>query len=159
MERMWMKIKPYVGFSALALLVGGLSSFLTQGEMEAFSSLRQPPLSPPGWVFPVAWSILYLLMGVGMALVWRSGTEDARKRSLTLWSVQLAVNFLWPLLFFLWKARLISLAWLVLLLILVAKMTSAFEQSNVTAARLQIPYLLWLLFAAYLNLGVWILNR
>ena len=156
---MWTKIRPYVGFSALALLVGGLSSVITQGEMEAFSALRQPPLSPPGWVFPVAWTILYLLMGVGMAIVWRKSDGERRRRAVTIWSVQLAANFLWPLLFFLWQLRLLSLVWLVVLLILVANMTSEFEKTSVTAARLQIPYLLWLLFAAYLNLGVWILNR
>ena len=156
---MWTKIRPYVGFSALALLVGGLSSVITQGEMEAFSTLRQPPLSPPGWVFPVAWTILYLLMGVGMAIVWRNSDGERRRRAVTIWSVQLAANFLWPLLFFLWQLRLLSLVWLVVLLILVANMTSEFEKTSVTAARLQIPYLLWLLFAAYLNLGVWILNR
>lgn len=156
---MWTKIRPYVGFCALALLVGGLSSVITQGEMEAFSALRQPPLSPPGWVFPVAWTILYLLMGVGMAIVWRKSDGVRRRRAVTIWGVQLAANFLWPLLFFLWQLRLLSLAWLVALLILVAKMTSEFERTSVTAARLQIPYLLWLLFAAYLNLGVWILNR
>ena len=156
---MWTKIRPYVGFSALALLVGGLSSVITQGQMEAFSALRQPPLSPPGWVFPVAWTILYLLMGVGMAIVWRKSDGERRRRAVTLWGVQLAANFLWPLLFFLWQLRLLSLVWLVVLLILVANMTSEFEKTSVTAARLQIPYLLWLLFAAYLNLGVWILNR
>ena len=156
---MWTKIRPYVGFSALALLVGGLSSMITQGQMEAFSALRQPPLSPPGWVFPVAWTILYLLMGVGMAIVWRNSDGERRRRAVTIWGVQLAANFLWPLLFFLWQLRLLSLVWLAVLLILVANMTSEFEKTSVTAARLQIPYLLWLLFAAYLNLGVWILNR
>ena len=156
---MWTKIRPYVGFSALALLVGGLSSVITQGEMEAFSALRQPPLSPPGWVFPVAWTILYLLMGVGMAIVWRKSDGERRRRAVTIWGVQLAANFLWPLLFFLWQLRLLSLVWLVALLILVANMTSEYEKTSVTAARMQIPYLLWLLFAAYLNLGVWILNR
>ena len=156
---MWTKIRPYVGFSALALLVGGLSSMITQGQMEAFSALRQPPLSPPGWVFPVAWTILYLLMGIGMAIVWRKSNGGSRRRAVIIWGVQLAANFLWPLLFFLWQLRLLSLVWLVALLILVANMTSEFEKTSVTAARMQIPYLLWLLFAAYLNLGVWILNR
>ena len=156
---MWTKIRPYVGFSATALLVGGLSSVITQGEMEAFSALRQPPLSPPGWVFPVAWTILYLLMGIGMAIVWRESDGERRHRAVTIWVVQLAANFLWPLLFFLWQLRLLSLVWLAVLLILVANMTSEFEKTSVTAARMQIPYLLWLLFAAYLNLGVWILNR
>ena len=132
---------------------------ITQGQMEAFSALRQPPLSPPGWVFPVAWTILYLLMGIGMAIVWRKSDGERRRRAVTIWGVQLAVNFIWPLLFFLWQLRLLSLVWLAVLLILVANMTSEFEKTSITAARLQIPYLLWLLFAAYLNLGVWILNR
>ena len=74
---MWTKIRPYVGFSAIALLVGGLSSLLTQGEMAAFDALRQPPLSPPDWVFPAVWTILYLLMGIGMALVWRDSRGAA----------------------------------------------------------------------------------
>ena len=107
----------------------------------------------------MAWTILYLLMGVGMAIVWRKSDGERRRRAVTLWGVQLAANFLWPLLFFLWQLRLLSLVWLVVLLILVANMTSEFEKTSVPAARLQIPYLLWLLFAAYLILGVWILNR
>ena len=156
---MWMKIRPYVGFSALALAAGGLSAALTSGAMEAFEALRQPPLSPPGWVFPVAWTILYLLMGIGMGVVWRGSEGIARRRAVTLWGVQLFVNFVWPLLFFLWQARLFALVWLILLLVLVGKMAAEFEKTSPLAARLQIPYLLWLLFAAYLNLGVWILNR
>lgn len=156
---MWAKIRPYLGFSAAALAVGGLSAVLTQGEMEAFSALRQPPLSPPGWVFPAAWTILYLLMGVGMGLVWRMSEGEDRRRAVTLWSVQLGANFLWPLLFFVWKARLLSFFWLLLLLVLVGKMVSEFEAHSALAAKLQIPYLLWLVFAGYLNLGVYFLNR
>ena len=156
---MWERIRPYLGFSALALAVGGLAAALTQGEMEAFAALRQPPLSPPGWLFPAAWTILYLLMGIGMGMVWRGSRGDDRRRAATLWGVQLGVNFLWPLLFFLWKARLFAFFWLVLLLVLVARMASEFEKTSVAAARLQIPYLLWLLFAGYLNLGVYLLNR
>lgn len=156
---MWTKIRPYFGFSAIALAVGGLSALLTRGEMEAFSALRQPPLSPPGWVFPVVWTILYLLMGVGMGLVWRMSEGDERRRAVTLWSAQLLVNFVWPLLFFVWKIRLFAFFWLVLLLVLVGKMVSEFEKHSPLAAKLQIPYLLWLIFAGYLNLGVYFLNR
>ena len=86
---MWTKIRPYVGFSALALLVGGLSGAITQGGMEAFSALRQPPLLPPGWVFPAAWTILYLLMGIGMAQVWRDGEGETRRRAVRLWGIQI----------------------------------------------------------------------
>ena len=156
---MWTKIRPYLGFSAAALAVGGLSALLTQGEMEAFSALRQPPLSPPGWVFPVAWTILYLLMGIGMGMVWRMSEGEDRRRAVILWSAQLLVNFVWPLLFFVWKIRLLAFFWLILLLVLVAKMISEFEKHSAAAAKLQIPYVLWLIFAGYLNLGVYFLNR
>ena len=78
---------------------------------------------------------------------------------MTIWGVQLAANFLWPLLFFVWKVRLLAFFWLILLLILVLRMVSEFERTSVTAARLQIPYILWLIFASYLNLGVYLLNR
>lgn len=156
---MWTKIRPYLGFSAVALAVGGLSALLTQGEMEAFSALRQPPLSPPEWVFPVAWTILYLLMGIGMGLVWRMSEGEGRRRAVVLWSAQLLVNFVWPILFFVWEMRLLAFFWLLLLLVLVGKMVSEFEKHSPLAAKLQIPYILWLIFAGYLNLGVYFLNR
>ena len=156
---MWEKWRPYAGFSAIALLAGGVSALVTNGEMAAFSALRQPPLSPPGWLFPVAWTVLYLLMGVGMALVWRQTEGASRRRAVTIWGVQLAANVFWPLLFFLWQKRLLSFLWLLLVLVLAGKMASEFETHSETAARLQIPYLLWLIFAGYLNLGVYLLNR
>lgn len=156
---MWEKLRPYAGFSAGALLAGGISSLLTMGQMEAFSALRQPPLSPPGWLFPVVWTILYLLMGVGMGLVWRQSEGAARRRAVTIWCAQLIANVIWPLLFFLWEKRLLSFLWLLGLLVLVGKMISEFEKHSDRAARLQIPYLLWLIFAGYLNLGVYFLNR
>ena len=156
---MWTKIRPYVGFSALALLVGGLSSVITQGEMEAFSALRQPPLSTPGWVFPVAWTILYLLMGIGMAIVWRETSGRERRRATEAWALQLAVNFFWTILFFRLEARLLAFFWLVLLLVLAARMARIFEQHSRLAAQLQLPYLAWLAFAGYLNFAVWLLNR
>ena len=156
---MWEKIRPYAGFSALALCVGALTGILTSGEMEAFSALNQPPLSPPGWLFPVAWTVLYLLMGLSMGLVWRSDAGYHRRRVLRLWCVQLGMNFLWTLLFFNLQLRLFAFFWLLGLLAIVGWMTAEMEQAQKTAARLQIPYLLWLVFAGYLNLGVYLLNR
>ena len=156
---MWEKIRPYVGFSALALGVGALAGFLTSGEMESFAALNQPPLSPPGWLFPVAWTALYLLMGLSMGLVWRSDAGYHRRRVLRLWCVQLGMNFLWTLLFFNLQLRLFAFFWLLGLLAIVGWMTAEMEQAQKTAARLQIPYLLWLVFAGYLNLGVFLLNR
>ena len=156
---MWNKIRPYVGFSALALAVGGLSALLTGGGMESFAALNKPPLSPPAWLFPVVWTILYVLMGVGMAIVWRETRGHERRRALTAWALQLAVNFLWPIFFFGLEWRLFSFFWLVLLFVLVVRMTRIFARHSRLAALLQIPYLVWLVLAGYLNFAVWLLNR
>ena len=144
----------------LPLAVGGLAAWLTSGSMEQFAALAQPPLSPPGWVFPVAWTVLYLLMGAASWLVWKSDAPDAqKKRALTLYGAQLAVNFVWPLLFFRAGWFGIAFVWLLLLLVLVVETALAFARIDKRAAWLLVPYLLWLVFAAYLNVGVWMLNR
>ena len=156
---MWKKIRPYVAFAAIALAVGALSAVLTSGEMDAFSQLRQPPLAPPAWLFPVVWTVLYLLMGVSMALVWRSSRGQHRRDAVTLWSIQLAVNFFWTILFFNLHVRLFAFIWLVLLFVCAALMTAEFARWNKPAAWLQAPYLLWLAFEGYLNMAVYLLNR
>lgn len=144
----------------IPLAVGGLAAALTMGSMEQFAALAQPPLSPPGWVFPVVWTILYLLMGWASFLIWKSGApQAAKKRALGLYGAQLAVNFVWPLLFFRAGLYGFALIWLVILLVLVAETMLAFGRIDRRAAWLLAPYLLWLLFAAYLNAGVWLLNR
>ena len=144
----------------IPLAVGGLAAALTMGSMEQFAALAQPPLSPPGWVFPVVWTILYLLMGWASFLIWKSGApQAAKKRALGLYGMQLAVNFVWPLLFFRAGLYGFALLWLVILLVLVAETMLAFGRIDRRAAWLLAPYLLWLLFAAYLNAGVWLLNR
>jgi tryptophan-rich sensory protein len=156
---MWNKVRPYVGFSAAALAVGGVSALLTGEGMKAFAALNQPPLSPPGWIFPAVWTILYVLMGVGMALVWRVTSGRERRRAVEAWALQLAVNFFWTILFFRLEARLFAFFWLVLLLVLAARMTRIFSDHRDLAAKLQIPYLVWLVFAGYLNFAVYLLNR
>nr|WP_302651769.1 TspO/MBR family protein [uncultured Agathobaculum sp.] len=144
----------------IPLAVGGLAALFTMGSMEHFAALEQPPLSPPGWVFPVAWTVLYLLMGLASFLVWKSAAPPAqKKRALTLYGVQLAVNFVWPLLFFRAGLYGFALIWLVLLLVLVIETAIAFDRIDKRAAWLLAPYLAWLVFAAYLNVGVWLLNR
>lgn len=144
----------------IPLAVGGLAAALTMGSMEQFAALAQPPLSPPGWVFPVVWTILYLLMGWASFLIWKSGApQAAKKRALGPYGVQLAANFVWPLLFFRAGLYGFALIWLVILLVLVAETMLAFGRIDRRAAWLLAPYLLWLLFAAYLNAGVWLLNR
>lgn len=144
----------------IPVAVGGLAAWLTSGSMEQFAALAQPPLSPPGWVFPVAWTVLYLLMGAASWLVWKSDAPAPQKKhALTLYGVQLAVNFVWPLLFFRAGWFGIAFVWLLLLLVLVVETALAFARIDKRAAWLLVPYLLWLVFAAYLNVGVWMLNR
>ena len=144
----------------IPLAVGGLAAALTMLSMEQVAALAQPPLSPPGWVFPVVWTILYLLMGWASFLIRKSDApQAAKKRTLGLYGVQLVVNFAWPLLFFRAGLYGFALIWLVILLVLVAETMLAFGRIDRRAAWLLAPYLLWLLFAAYLNAGVWLLNR
>ena len=152
------KIKVYSISILIALAVGALSAFLTRGSMEKFSALNQPPLSPPGWLFPVVWSVLFVLMGIGAAIVWLSDSPY-RDKALKVYTLQLVVNFFWSIIFFNLEARLFALLWLFLLLGLVLWMFILFRKISPLAAYLQIPYLLWLLFAAYLNAGVYLLNR
>lgn len=145
---------------ALPLAVGGLAGRLTMGSMATYGALVQPPLAPPPWVFPIVWAVLYVLMGIASVLVWKADVpQEEKKRALTWYGAQLAANFVWPLLFFNSGLYGIALIWLVLLLALVAATIAAFWKISPTAAWLLVPYVLWLLFAAYLNTAIWLLNR
>ena len=152
------KTRIYIISILIPLAVGALSAFLTMGGMEKFGSLRQPPLSPPDWLFPVAWTILYTLMGISAARIYLSQKEE-NNNALFVYGLQLVVNFFWSILFFNLEARLLALIWLILLISLVLTMIVKFKKLDSSAAYLQVPYLLWLVFAAYLNTGVWLLNR
>ena len=155
----WSALRPYLFFVVLALAVSGAAGAAARAGMDAYDLLTKPPATPPDRLFPVVWTLLYLLMGIAMGLVWRSSTGRARKEATALWSIQLAVNGLWPVLFFLLGAHGPAFFWLVGLIVLVLFMSADFSRRNATAAWLSAPYLLWLLFAAYLNLGIWLLNR
>ena len=155
-KRNW---KPYVFFIALSEAMGILSGWLSREGQRIYSNITDmPPLSPPGWVFPVVWVILYALMGYGAARTYRALPGVDRNRGLNMFVAQLVVNFFWSLIFFNAGAYGFALIWLLLLLALVAAMTYFFGKADRKAAIAQIPYLLWLLFAAYLNYGVWKLN-
>ena len=144
---------------AIPLAVGGLSALLTRNSMEDFQSREKPPLSPPGWIFPVVWTLLFLLMGIASCLVLESG-EDRRviRSALTVYGVQLAVNFFWSIFFFRMEAYLFAFAWLVLLWVLILITLVQFVRISRPAGYLLIPYLLWVTFAGYLNLGIALLN-
>jgi tryptophan-rich sensory protein len=144
----------------IPLAVGGLSALLTGNSMQSFSALKQPPLSPPGWLFPVAWTLLYILMGIACYLVVTSAApEAARKAALRTYAAQLFFNGLWTLLFFRLEWRLFALAWLIVLWLLILVCAMQFGRIRKAAGWLLAPYLAWTTFAAYLNLGVWLLNR
>lgn len=144
---------------ALPLILGGISALAVRGGMEEYAMLEQPPLSPPGWLFPVAWSLLYVLMGAASYIVLCSGAPLYERRSaLKLYAVQLVVNVLWPPIFFGLGLYLAALLWLALLWVLVLVTALRFRRISRAAFCLMVPYLAWLTFAAYLNFGVWLLN-
>jgi len=151
--------KPYAVLIVMTEAIGALSGFLTKEGMKTYEAFAaKPALTPPGAVFPIVWSILYALMGIGAGRIWLSSLSVLRKKSLMLFALQLAVNFVWSLLFFNANVYGFAFIWLVLLWILIVLMIRAFYQVDKTAAYLQIPYLLWVTFAGYLNFMVWQLN-
>ena len=152
------KTKTLLTALAVPLGVGAVSGFLTQGSMDTFEKLKQPPLTPPGWVFPVVWTGLFVLMGTASYLVAISPKTEKRKRALILYGVQLAVNFLWPVFFFNAGWYLFAFAWLLLLWYLVYLCMKAFSEISQNAGYLMIPYLLWVTFAGYLNFQIYLLN-
>lgn len=153
------KWKKLIILTLLPLAVGALAGFLTRGGMEDFEYMRKPPLSPPGWLFPVVWTALYTLMGIASYLVCTAPVSPARKRrAFTVYGMQLAVNFIWPLLFFGLDVYLLAFFWLVLLWLLILLTMVMFGYISTPAGKLLVPYLLWVSFAGYLNLGVYLLN-
>lgn len=145
---------------AIPLIVGGAAAFFTRDSMMQFKSVNQPPLSPPSWLFPVVWTILYTLMGISSYLISESmASKEAIADAQMIYYFQLGLNFLWPLLFFGLGWYLIAFLELIALWVAVVVMIRRFVDISPLAAYLNVPYLIWLTFAAYLNLGVWWLNR
>ena len=152
--------KQYALFIGLSEAVGLLSGLISREGTALYGQMAlKPPLAPPGWVFPVVWTVLYALMGIGAARVWSAPKTQARSRGLNLFVAQLIINFFWSPIFFNARAYGLAFSWLLLLWALVFLMILEFRKVDKPAARLQIPYLLWLTFAAYLNRGVWQMNR
>ena len=127
--------------------------------MKDFAELNQPPLSPPGWLFPIVWTVLYTLMGLASYLaITSSGLPENKRHSIVLYATQLAVNFLWPIFFFGLSAYLFAFVWLIILWLLIMANIFSFYSLSGTAGLLMIPYLIWVTFAGYLNLGIYLLN-
>ncbi len=160
-EVFFMKIdwKKLIVSVAIPLGVGLLASFLSSDSMETFETLKKPFLSPPAWLFPVAWTILYVLMGIACYRIWVAvTTNENRNRALVLYGIQLAFNFFWTLIFFNLGEYFFAFVWLVALWILIFLTERRFEHIDKLAGYLLIPYLVWVAFAGYLNLGIWLLN-
>lgn len=139
--------------------VGFLSGWLTREGSQLYSqTIVKPPLSPPAMVFPIVWAILFVLMGIGAARIYLAEPSPERTRGLRIFLLQLAFNFFWSILFFNFQVFGIALIWLLILWGLILWMIVTFRQVDPPAAWLQVPYLLWVSFAAYLNFGVWRLN-
>lgn len=149
--------KNYFLFISVSVLTGLLSALLTRNNMNIYDKISTPPLSPPGILFPIVWTILYILMGISAARIY-TANNNKWSSSLSVWSVQLIVNFLWSILFFNYQAFLLSFIWLVLLLILIMIMIILFYKIDKAAGLIQIPYFLWVTFAGYLNFAIYLLN-
>ena len=145
---------------AIPLIVGVIAGLITRNSMELFAMVERPPLAPPAWLFPVAWTILYTLMGVSSYIILTAdASQDEINKAMKLYAYQLVVNFLWPTFFFNFEWYFFSFLWLIFLWVLVFLMIRSFYEINKAAAYLNVPYLVWLTFAGYLNAGIWLLNR
>ena len=141
------------------LAVGSSAGFITKDSMETFNMLNKPSLSPPGIVFPIVWSILYILMGIASYLVITTGSGNNKvKEALVYYGLQLLFNFLWSIWFFSFGWYLFAFIWLLLLWVLIFNTMASFYDINKTSAYLLIPYLLWVTFAGYLNFAVYLMN-
>ena len=151
--------KVYAYWILFTEAVGALSGLLTRDGTKLYAAtILKPPLSPPAIVFPIVWTILYALMGIGAARIYLTPASGVRTRGLRLFLIQLAFNFFWSIIFFNFQAFGLAFIWLIILWALILMMTFTFGKADRLAALLQIPYLIWVFFAGYLNLGVWLLN-
>lgn len=140
----------------IPLAVGTLSALFSQNRT-IYSSLNKPPFSPPAFIFPVVWTILYIFMGISSYIVYQSN-HPAKSKALKTYGLQLLFNFCWSIIFFRFSLYLPAFLWLVVLILLIIRMIKLFYAINTFAGYLQIPYLLWCLFAAYLNLSIYFIN-
>lgn len=147
-------------FLGIPVATGILSALVSMSGMKRFADVPQPPLTPPGWVFPVAWTLLYLMMGYASYVAWRSDTPKPQVQNALRWyGAQLAANFWWSPLFFQWGLYLPALLWLMVMLVLIVVVLVKFWRIDRKAGMLMLPYLCWVLFAGYLNAGVWVLSK
>lgn len=144
----------------IPLAVGALSSYFTRNTMEIYQQLKQPSFAPPGWIFPIVWTILFILMGIASYRVYLKGIERTDvKNALTYYAIQLVFNFFWTIIFFRFGLRGFALIWLIILWILIGITTVKFYKIDKVAGYLMLPYIIWVSFAGLLNYSIWQLNR
>lgn len=160
----WGRIKPYIIPYAIAIALpvalGLISAALTKDSMDIYEKLTTPSLAPPPAVFPIVWSVLFILMGISSAMIYtkRERFPEAAKSGLTYYLVSLTLNLGWSVVFFNMQASLLALGILIILLYCIYKTICEYRRVYPAAAYLQIPYALWVAFAGYLNAGIWLLN-
>ena len=153
-------ILPYSVSIAISLLVGLLAALLTKDNMDIYEKLNTPPLSPPSILFPIVWTVLYVLMGISAANIYgyRFSEPEPVRRGLTFYAASLVLNFGWSIIFFNTGAYIFAFIWLLALLYSIIRTALEYKKLSLFSAILQIPYILWVAFAGYLNLGIAILN-
>ena len=163
-KELWKIIKPYIYHYAVALAipltVGVISAAVTRQSMDVYKTLNTPPLAPPPMLFPIVWTILFILMGISSAMVYlnRYLGQETVKKGLIYYGVSLGLNFLWSVVFFNLGSALLAFVILLGLLYTIIRTIIEYYKVSHIAAYLQIPYALWVIFAGYINLGIWILN-
>lgn len=163
-KQIWNRISPYIlTYSvaiAIPLAVGIASAALTRENMNIYEKLNTPPLSPPSILFPIVWTILYILMGISSAMVYidKEKNLEAAKRGFIYYGISLVLNFSWSIVFFNLQAALVALVILVVMLYFIIRTILEYYKVKPSAAYLQIPYAIWVAFAGYLNVGIWLLN-
>ena len=157
---MFKKIKPYIITLLIPLAVGGLSAFLTKANMSLYRDVVTPPLSPPSFLFPLVWTILYILMGVSSLMIYKARSVSIKQRAsaLSTYASSLIINFAWSIIFFNFRAFFLAFVWLVLLFYLIIRTILEYKEIEKRAAYLQIPYAVWVAFAGYLSFSIWLLN-
>ncbi len=146
-----------INISIPLFLIGGLSSYLTRNSMQVYSELNTPKLSPPSWIFSIVWPILYILMGIASYIVYEADSIY-KSKALTIYASQLILNFIWSIVFFNLEKYWLSVAIIIVLNILIFLTIIYFYIVDKKAAFLLIPYMLWVLFATYLNVSIALLN-
>lgn len=152
-------MRTYELFVAFTVLVGIVAGLFTSMGMETYNQAVKPTLTPPAIVFSIVWTVLYVLMGISAARIWLSPPTKERNHGLIIFGAQLFFNFFWSLIFFNLEAYGFAFFWILILWALIIGMIYIFNKTDRLAAFLQIPYLIWVTFATYLNFMVWLLNK